>query len=324
MTLFSLMNAVLLITAQWRIFSKEYPLKRWWCSGDIYQLEPIDFGNWFLYAKELVKESAKTELLNTWRTDIGEIKKLWNEVRNRGIYITEMLSLDKPFSEEIGKNLLTNYSDDEVILCLNYDGKFGLNNINLLLQASNKNTPYKWKEWTYKVGDPILFNESKRFTIFYNNLKGRIVDIQTGQGSITFTVDIEKVLTKSHCRNEVEHIATFENSTRVRFSVVEENENGSQEEYEKSRMYSVVPFQLAYAVSIHKSQGLEYKSVKVIIPENNSEKITHGIFYTAITRARELLKIYWSPETMTDVIAGFKSDAVSDSSLDIIRAKLQN
>lgn len=290
-------------------------------AGDIYQLEPIDFGNWFLYAKEIVKDSAKTELLNTWRTDIGVIKNLWNEVRNRGIYITEMLSLDGKFSEEIGKNLFKKYSDDEVVLCLNYDGKFGLNNINLYFQANNKNKPYKWKEWTYKIGDPILFNESKRFSIFYNNLKGRIYDIKTGEGSITFTIDIERIITEKHCKGEVEYVNTFDGYTRVRFSVFEEKENGSQEEYENSRMYSVVPFQLAYAVSIHKSQGLEYDSVKVIIPENNSEKITHGIFYTAITRARKQLKIYWSPETMTEVIEGFKSDA-GNSSLEIIRSKI--
>ena len=36
------------------------------------------------------------------------------------------------------------------------------------------------------------------------------------------------------------------------------------------RLKSVVPFQLAYAVSIHKAQGLEYDSVKVIIPSNNA------------------------------------------------------
>ena len=56
---------------------------------------------------------------------------------------------------------------------------------------------------------------------------------------------------------------------------------------DEDRMYSVIPFQLSYAVSIHKAQGLEYDSVKVIIPKSNSEKITHGIFYTAITRAKK-------------------------------------
>ncbi|MCM1223621.1 MAG: ATP-dependent RecD-like DNA helicase [Lachnospiraceae bacterium] len=292
-------------------------------AGDIYQLEPIDFGNWFLYAKEIIKDSAKVELLNTWRTDIGTIKNLWKEVRNRGLCVTEMLSLDGPFSEKIGKNILTKYSDDEVVLCLNYDGKFGLNNINIYFQANNKNPAYRWKEWTYKVGDPIIFNETKRFTVFYNNLKGKIFDIEAVNGRITFTVDIEREITASRCKGEVEYIDTFEGFTRVRFSVFEENLKGSEEEYENSRMNSVVPFQLAYAVSIHKSQGLQYESVKVIIPENNSEKITHGIFYTAITRARKKLKIYWSPETMTEVIEGFKIETDRNFSLDVIRAKLE-
>ena len=55
---------------------------------------------------------------------------------------------------------------------------------------------------------------------------------------------------------------------------------------------SVVQFQLAYTVSIHKAQGLEYNSAKEVIPSSNSEQISHGIFYTAITRAKEKLKIF--------------------------------
>lgn len=84
-------------------------------------------------------------------------------------------------------------------------------------------------------------------------------------------------------------------------------------------MKSIIPFQLAYAVSIHKAQGLEYNSVKVVIPQSNTEKITHGIFYTAITRAKQKLKIYWSTETMADIIAGFNEEKKSRISLDIIK-----
>ena len=87
-------------------------------------------------------------------------------------------------------------------------------------------------------------------------------------------------------------------------------------------MLSVVPFQLAYAVSIHKAQGLEYDSVKVIIPRSNSEKITHGIFYTAITRAKKKLKIFWSTEIMDEIVAGFTAEENEQKSLDIIRKKL--
>ena len=57
-----------------------------------------------------------------------------------------------------------------------------------------------------------------------------------------------------------------------------------------------VPFQVAYAVSIHKAQGLECDSVKIVITDANEDDITHSIFYTAITRAREKLKIFWTPE----------------------------
>jgi len=81
--------------------------------------------------------------------------------------------------------------------------------------------------------------------------------------------------------------------TRIRFDVLDFEEEMADEDRKKA----IVPFQLAYAVSIHKAQGLEYRSVKVVIPSSNAEKITHGIFYTAITRAKEKLKIYWSSET---------------------------
>ena len=39
-------------------------------SGDIYQIESIDFGNWFFYAKDIVKaKGASIELSSTWRTE---------------------------------------------------------------------------------------------------------------------------------------------------------------------------------------------------------------------------------------------------------------
>ena len=77
-----------------------------------------------------------------------------------------------------------------------------------------------------------------------------------------------------------------------------------------------IPFQIAYAVSIHKAQGLEYDSVKVIITRDVDERITHNIFYTAITRSKKDLKIYWSPETQEKVINAFEiSDSKKDASI---------
>ena len=39
---------------------------------------------------------------------------------------------------------------------------------------------------------------------------------------------------------------------------------------------------------------MEYDSVKIVITDEIDELITHSIFYTAITRAKKRLKIYWS------------------------------
>lgn len=91
-----------------------------------------------------------------------------------------------------------------------------------------------------------------------------------------------------------------------------EKYKSADEEYDDSR--TVVPFQIAYAVSIHKVQGLEYKSVKIVITNEVEERITHNIFYTAITRAKEKLKIYWSPETEQHIL---KKLTIRDGKRDI-------
>ncbi len=53
-------------------------------SGDIYQIESIDFGNWFYYAKDIIStKGSNIELLHTWRTDKEELNSLWDEVREK-------------------------------------------------------------------------------------------------------------------------------------------------------------------------------------------------------------------------------------------------
>lgn len=212
-----------------------------------------------------------------------------------------------------------------MVLCLNYDGKFGLNNMNTYFQNDNSNgEPIEWQEWTYKIGDHILFNDSQRFPVLYNNLKGKIVNIEKSRDAISFTIDVFINLTQTICEsNGIEFISAQEDSTRIKFTVYAYNDFEQQED-ENARMLSVIPFQLSYAVSIHKAQGLEYDSVKVIIPKSNSEKITHGIFYTAITRARKKLKIYWSSEIMEEIVESFKEEESTQRSLDIIRKKLND
>ena len=84
-------------------------------------------------------------------------------------------------------------------------------------------------------------------------------------------------------REELEFIEALENSTRIQLTIYDYESNDVTQDEELARMRTVIPFQLAYAVSIHKAQGLEYDSVKVIIPNSNSEKITWDFLYSNYT-----------------------------------------
>lgn len=290
-------------------------------AGDIYQIESIDFGNWFYYAKDVIEtEGANVELLNTWRTEKEELKSLWDEVRRSEAIITEKLAMDGPFSSDIGEDIFT-LGEDEIVLCLNYDGKFGLNNMNLYFQNANtQSEAFTWAEWTFKVGDRVIFLDNNRSSLLYNNLKGKIIDISKNEMSIVFTLDIETVLTERQCRSEsFEFVDVTEDGTRIRLEVITGDEE-QMSDYE--RIKTIIPFQIAYAVSIHKAQGLEYKSVKVVIPSYNAEKISHSIFYTAITRAKESLKIYWSAETMEKIVESFAKEKEEQRTLLLIKKKL--
>ena len=59
-----------------------------------------------------------------------------------------------------------------------------------------------------------------------------------------------------------------------------------------------------------------------MIPNSNSERISHGVFYTAITRTKEKLKIYWSADTMKKIIGSFNDTDINKVSLDFIKNRL--
>lgn len=269
--------------------------------GDVFQIESIIFGNWFTIAKEVIPSTAITELKNPYRSTNIELLTLWNIVRNAKDDIFVHISKNN-YSTSLNESIFENTGEDEIILCLNYDGLYGINNINRFLQCNNINPSIQWGIQTYKVGDPILFNEVGRFTpLLYNNLKGKIVDIEKSEDTIRFDIEIDKALNGLDVDGyALDLIENSNNNSIIRFYVYKNPDPDNDDDNSSSD--TVVPFQIAYAVSIHKAQGLEYESVKIVITDETEEMITHNIFYTAITRAKEKLKIYWSPEIQNKVL----------------------
>lgn len=58
----------------------------------------------------------------------------------------------------------------------------------------------------------------------------------------------------------------------------------------------------AFAVTIHKSQGSEFDSVLIIIPEKLSPVITRQLLYTGVTRARKKAIIVGSLDVIKEAM----------------------
>jgi hypothetical protein len=289
--------------------------------GDIYQIEAIQFGNWFGAARGFLPVKSVYELSTPYRSKNNtDLQILWDRVRHMDDTIIEFIA-KQGYSVSLDASIFNTAEKDEIILCLNYDGLYGINNINRFLQESNTNSAVSWGLLQYKVGDPVLFNESERFTpLIYNNMKGYIVDIAVFENQIQFDVELDKVVNGLEARGyDFELLANSPNGYSViRFLV---NKHKSTDEDDDVSSSTIVPFQVSYAVSIHKAQGLEYNSVKIVITDDIEDLITHDIFYTAITRTRDKLKIYWTPEVEKRVLSRIKP---KDNNRDIALLKQAN
>jgi hypothetical protein len=272
--------------------------------GDVYQIESIYFGNWFSIVQKFMPKTSIYELTHPYRTNNKNLLTIWDKVRSLSESILEFLIRNESVAR-LDNSIFEREQDDEIILCLNYDGLYGINNINHIIQNNNPNEAITWGINTYKVNDPILFNESNIFSpLIHNNSKGKIVGIYVEKTKIRFKIELEDAINSIDAQKyDFELVGESNNGKSIISFTVNKYKNTDEDDDDDS---TVVPFQVAYAVSIHKAQGLEYDSVKIIISNETEERITHNIFYTAITRTKNKLKIYWSPETEQSVLKKFE------------------
>ena len=218
-------------------------------------------------------------------------------------------------------NDVFNYNDNEVVLCLNYDGLYGINNVNRYLQSKNLNKNFLYQQNIYKINDPVIFvvNEYDVLGI-YNNLKGKIVEINDSNTEIEFSIEVDKLLNSLHYKDIIID-KIDENKSLVK---IKKQKEYSDDDDTDINLKTKLPFQVSYAMSIHKAQGLEFDNVKIIITKESDEQITKNIFYTAITRAKKNLKIFWEPEVakeISDILS--KNDASDKKDISIINQILK-
>lgn len=296
--------------------------------GDTYQINSIRFGNWFSTLKHFIPENSVFELTKPYRAKNNQrLLDLWSKVREMSDDVNEWVEKQRR-SLKVDNTLFEKSAEDEVTLCLNYDGLYGINNINRFLQESNPNPAFSWGIQLYKVGDPVLFLESTRFhPLIYNNMKGRIVKIEkldadSTNERIVFDIELEKLIDENEAMwYGLDYIGESEKGNSIISFAVFQTKNEDEDD-DGGVILTIVPFQIAYAVSIHKAQGLEYSSVKLVITDEVDELITHNIFYTAITRTQNLLKIYWTPEVEDKVLKRIKPRNI-DNDIELLKECLE-
>ncbi|MBU1143030.1 MAG: ATP-dependent RecD-like DNA helicase [Firmicutes bacterium] len=146
--------------------------------------------------------------------------------------------------------------DDIQILAPMYKGDLGIDNFNKILQEEfnkNRDVSMKYGDKTYYKGDKViqLVNDPERLIM---------------NGDIGIVKDI-----KTNSQDEQYMVVTFDDNDVM---------------YDKGDLDEL---NLAYAISIHKSQGSEYKIVMIPMVRSYMHMLKKELIYTAITRAKRFL-----------------------------------
>jgi len=103
--------------------------------GDVYQIESIQFGNWFSIVRSFVPADSVFELTKPFRTDNEALLDSGPKSATSRTVSTRRLrkgGYSAVLDESCSRPLET-----KIILCLNYDGLYGINNVNRFLQSCN-------------------------------------------------------------------------------------------------------------------------------------------------------------------------------------------
>ena len=159
-------------------------------------------------------------------------------------------------------------------------GEAGTGRLNLMLQAA-LNPPQEGKReikrggFCYRVGDRVM-QVRNNYDIVWKKPSG-------GLGTGIFNGDV----------GTIEAIDPEQETVTIRF-------DDREAEYAYEMLSELEP---AYAVTVHKSQGSEYRAVVLCAWRAPPLLLTRSVLYTAITRARELLIIVGDEEVLRAMVA---------------------
>ena len=163
-------------------------------------------------------------------------------------------------------------------------GTLGIENLNKILQQFlNPPAPVKREflcaRCTFRQGDKVMQIRNN----YQKDWEVREGGIPVRRGTGIFNGDIGRI---TEVRSFTEEISVlFDEDREVVYSFSETDE-----------------LELAYAVTVHKSQGSEYPAVILPLLSGPAPLMNRNLIYTAVTRARRCVCIVGSPATFQQMV----------------------
>ena len=185
------------------------------------------------------------------------------------------------------KRLPNTYSysplNDIQILCPGRKGQTGTAEINRVMQnVINPKESFKREVningTVLRTGDKVMQNKNN-YNIAWTKPNG-----DSGEGIFNGDIGILTSVTN----NPVTLQVTFDDKTAV---------------YDAE---SAADLELAYAITVHKSQGNEFNAVIIPLYNNPPQLLYRNLLYTAVTRAKKMLIIVGSPHTLYRMVENNK------------------
>lgn len=229
-------------------------------------------------------------VMNAHRINRGEQPKIDN--KSRDFFFLERTSSNMIISNiiELIQKKLPKYVDagmsDIQVLSPMRKGQLGIERLNRILQRylnppSDEKREIQWEKGIFREGDKVMqIRNDYELEWEERGLYGIVINKGSGVfngdlGIVRLVDDFSKILTVEFDENKF---------VSYSFEILDELE-------------------LAYATTIHKSQGSEYPAVIIPLLPGPKQLYTRNLLYTAVTRARKCVVILGSREVLNEMTA---------------------
>ncbi len=269
--------------------------------GDVNQLPSVGPGNVLkdiinsqrfpiLKLTKIYRQSYESDIIqNAHKINAGQEIKLDNKSKdffllrrnNINVILNIMVSLVK---DKIPKYISATSFDVQVLTPMR-KGELGVVNLNQVLQANlnpknNKRKEIQFRNLLFREGDKVM-QIRNNYQLDWEIQSSFGTMIEKGTGIFNGDMGIIKEI------NEFSEIVTVE------------FDDGKVVEYPNNQLDEL---DLAYAITIHKSQGSEYPAVIMPLLSGPRLLMNRNLLYTAVTRARNCVIIIGKEETVQDMI----------------------